>query len=209
MGIASRSPLPPYIGTLIQVTAARMKGQHQFTASDLADIEQTITVEVIRRRARYDASRTLECTFLARLVAHAAHDIIAKRTASNRDYRREHGSLDQWVLDGQGEWVRRSDTIPAGHGRGHLGLSDLSEEELADLAIDLRAAIAGLSRSLRTICRHLMRCDSIPEVARAARVHRSTVYAAIPLIRKAFEQAGLEEYLPPAVPNPTVSEVRR
>ena len=209
MGIGNSSPLPQYVSTLIKVTAARMKGKYRFTDSDLDDIEQTITLEVVRRRAKFDPARAQENTFLARLVSHATADIIEKRVASNRDFRREQGSLDQWVRDDLGEWVRRGETITEGNARRHLGLSGLSEEEARDLAIDLRAVVAGLPQFLRAVCRHLMRCNTVQEAAGAAGVHRSTVYEAIHQIRTAFVRAGLEQYLPPDVPNPTVREPRR
>jgi len=209
MGIASSSPLPQYISTLIKVTAARMKGRHRFTESDLADIEQTIALEVVRRRAKFDPARAQEHTFLARLVKHAAADIIERRVASNRDYRREEGTLDQWVRNDLGEWVRRSETITEEAGRRHLGVSCPSEEEARDLAIDLRAVVVGLPEPLQAMCRHLVYCATIQEAARAAGVHRSTVYEAIRQIRAAFVRAGLEQYLPPDPRNPTVRETRR
>jgi RNA polymerase sigma-70 factor (ECF subfamily) len=209
MGIDSSSPLPEYVSTLIKVTAARITGKYQRWESDLPDIEQAITLEVVRRRAKFDPRRANELAFYTCLVKHAAADIIAARKASNRDYRRERGSLNQWVRDDLGEWVRRVDTMTEGSARRHLGVSRLSEEEACDLAIDVHAAIAELPESLQTMCRHLMDCATVQDAARAAGVHRCTVYEAIHRIRAAFVQAGLEQYLPPDSGNPTTRGTRR
>ena len=197
MGIDNSSPLPDYIRTLIRITAQKMKGKCRFTESDMNDIEQTISLEVVRRRSKFDPSRAQENTFLARLVKHAVADIIEKRKASNRDYRREEGSLDEWVLDETGEWTLRGNTITEENGRRHLGVSGRSPEELRDLSIDVRAALNALPKSLQPICRHIMLGHSARETAKACGVHHSTVYEAIRRIRQAFIRAGLEQYLPP------------
>ena len=196
MGIDNSSPLPAYIRTLIKVTAAKMKGKYRFTESDLDDIEQTISIEVVRRRGKFDATKAQENTFLAHLVKHAAADIIQKRKASIRDYRREEGSLDEWVLDDMSEWTRRVNTICAQEGRRHLGVSERCEEELRDLSIELLAVLKTLAKPLQLICHHLMRGLSIRETAKACGVHHCTVYKRMQRIGELFIEAGLDRYLP-------------
>ena len=197
MGIDNSSPLPAYIRTLIKVTAAKMKGKYRLRTSDLDDIEQVISLEVVRRRGKFDATKAQENTFLAHLVKHAAADIIQKRKASLRDYRREECSLDEWVLDDMGEWTRRGDTITEENVRRHLGISGRSEETVRYLTLDVRAALNTLSKPLQLICQHIMLGHSARETAKACGVHHSTVYKRMQRIRQVFIDAGLEQYLPP------------
>jgi len=209
MSTASSFPLPQYINTLIEVTAKKMIGSSGFSKSDQEELEQQITLDVIRRRSRFDPAKALEKTFLARLVRHAAADIIAARKASNRDYRREEGSLDQWTKDGDGKWVRRGDTITEETAAQRTGGPGALPEDLRDLAIDMAEAAAALPERLREIYEQFKAHGSAQGVAEATGLHRSSVYDALEQIRQHFEASGLGKYLPEPPANPTDSERRR
>jgi RNA polymerase sigma factor (sigma-70 family) len=207
MGIDNRRPLPPYITILIQVTAAKMKGRCRFTASDVEDLEQAITAELLRRRARFNpAAGAQETTFLARLVRHAAADIMAARKASNRDYRREGGTLNQWVWNHrEKEWERPGDTATEEAAELRLGRPGLSAEEHRDLAIDLMAVAAALPPRLREVLEHYKTLGSAHQVARVMGLHHSSVCDILKQIRQRFEEAGLDAYLDEHPSDPTDS----
>lgn len=209
MSTANSSPLPQYIRTLIQVTVKRMISTQGFTESDREDLEQQIALEVIRRRPGYDPTKAQEKTFLARLVKHAVADIIAARKASNRDYRREGGSLDQWVKGSAGEWARRGETITEEAAGRRTGQPGALPEELRDLAIEMAKVAAALPPRLREIYELLKTHGSVGEVARVAGMHRSSVYDALGQIRQRFEEAGLDGYLSQPRANPTDPETGR
>ena len=205
---AESRPLPPYISTLIQVTARRIVGRCGLNESDQDDIEQRITLDVLRRRGGFDPSKALENTFLARLVRHALADLIADRTAPIRDRRREEGSLDEWVKDGE-EWALRGDAVAADGDRRRGGASVRGADDVRDLAIDMARAAAALPARLRRVYELLKELGSAREVARASGWHPSSVYEAIEQIRSHFEEAGLAEYLHSGAAYPTDSSLRR
>lgn len=207
--ISNSSPLPQYITTLIQVTVQKTVGSYRLTESDRDDLEQQIAMEVVRRRAKFDPGKAQEKTFLARLVKHARADIIAAREAGNRDYRREEGSLDQWVQDDAGGWELRGETITDDDAGRRVGRSDMSREEQHDMCSDLRDAAAALPDHLRDIYEHLKKLGSARAVARATGLHHSSVCDSLKQIRERFEKAGLDVYAPKPCPNPTDSDTRR
>ncbi len=198
----NRNPLPQYVTTLIQITARKTIGKYCLTESDRDDLEQQITLEVIRRRSKFDPAKAQEKTFLARVVKHAIADIIAARKAACRDYRREEGSLSQWVLveshsdSFHNEWATGAELVTEQDARRHLSKSVSDPDELRDLAIDMSNAAATLPERLRNVCEHLKELGSAREVANAMGLHRSTIYEAIKEIRTHFEEAGLTSYLP-------------
>jgi len=213
--INNRSPLPQYVTTLIGITVHRTIGRYRFTEFDREDLEQQIALEVIRRRPRFDPAKAQENTFLARVVRNAIADIIAARKADCRDYRREEASLSQWVLveadthPFYNGWVTGADLVTEQNARRHRGTPSSDPQELGDLIIDITAAAAALPNRLRNVYEQLKELGSAREVAKAMGRHRSSIYDAIKEIRKHFEEAGLESYLPEPAPNPTDSTTRR
>lgn len=205
----NRTPLPQYITTLIQVTVQKTVGRYRLTESDRDDLEQQITMEVVRRRAKFDPGKVQENTFLARLATHAVADIIAARKAGNRDYRREEGSLDQWVQDDAGDWTRRGDTVTEDDAGRRVGQPSTSRGDQHDLAIDLADAVSRLSPPLREVFEQYVAMGSARKVADATGPHHSTICEAIQQIKAHFETAGLAIYLPKARANPTVPDTRR
>jgi len=193
--IDSNTPLPRYITTLIQVTVRKAVDRYGFPESDQDDLERQITLEVVRRRAKFDPGRAQENTFLARLVKHARADIIAARKAGIRDYRREEGSLDQWVRDESGEWALRGETITEEEAGRRVGRPSMSEQEQHDLRSDLRDAAAKLPKGLREIYEHFETEGSARAVGRAIGLHHSCICDALKQIKEHFEKAGLEVYV--------------
>ena len=209
MAIDSSSPLPQYITTLIQVMVQKTVGRYRLTESDRDDLEQQIAMEVVRRRAKFDPGRVQEKTFLAWLAKHARADIIAARKAGNRDYRREEGSLDQWVQDDSGGWELRGETITEDDAGRRVGRPGMSREEQHDLRSDLRDAAAALPDRLREIFEHYTVLGSAREVAKATGLHHSSVCDSLKQIKQHLETAGLEVYLSKPRANPTDSDTRR
>jgi len=210
MGIDNSTRLPRYITTLIQVTVRKAVDWYGFPESDQDDLEQQIVLEVVRRRAKYDPDRAKENTFLARLVKHAIADIIAARKAGIRNYRREEGSLDQWVQDESGEWALRGEAITGEEAGRRVGRSSVPQQEQHDLRIDLGDAVASLPAALREIFEQYAAMGPARKVAAATDRHHSSVCEAIQQIKQHFAKAGLEVYLPkPQCPDPTDSDGRR
>ena len=209
MAIDSRTPLPAEITRLITSKAQQLVGHYRFTESDRGEIEQAVALDVIRKRSAVDPTRAYEMGFLICLVEHAVADIIAARTARGRDYRLESGSLDRWVKDDLGDWARASDLVTEDNAGQRVGRPGMSQEDLRDLAIDLAGAAANLSARLRVILEHYTVLGSAREVAKATGLHHSSVCDALKQIKRHFEEAGLQDYLPKPRTNPTDRSTRR
>jgi RNA polymerase sigma-70 factor (ECF subfamily) len=207
--ISSSTPLPQEITDLITSKAQRLVGHYRFTESDREEIEQQIALQVVRKRATVPEPRAQQMGFLITLVQHAVADIVAARKASNRDYRREDASLDQWVQDAAGGWELRGEMITEDDAARHVGRPGASRGDGHDLAIDLADAANRLSPRLREVFEQYAVLGSPREVAKAIGVHHSTVYEALKQIKDHFEQAGLTIYLSKPRANPTVSGTRR
>ena len=208
--ISNSTPLPQEITNLITSKAQRLVGRYRFTASDQGEIEQQIALEVVRRRATVSEVRAQEMGFLITLVQHAVADIIAARKAGNRDYRREDGSLDQWIKDDDGNWARCGDTVTGDDADRRVGRPSMSRGDHHDLAIDMADAASRLSPRLREILERYAILGSARGVADAIGLHHSSVCDALKQIKAHFETTGLKAYLPnPRRPNPTDLDTRR
>lgn len=192
MDHSNRAPFPQYLVTLIKVAAQKMLGKYRLSESDRKDLEQQLAMEVVRRRRKFDPSKAQENTFLSRLVNHAKADIIAARKASNRDYRREEGSLDQSRQD---DGTRLGDTLTEDDGNRRVGRPSSKPGILRDLTIDLRDAVSKLPPRLRIILGHYSVLGSARAVAKALGLHHSSVCDAMQQIRKHLTDAGLEDYV--------------
>jgi len=207
--ISSSTPLPQEITRLITSKAERLVGHYRFTESDREEIEQQIALQVVRKRATVPEARAQHLGFLITLVQHAVADIIEARKASNRDYRREDGSLDQWSQDASGEWELRGETITEDDAARRVGRPSMSGGDQHDLAMDLADAASRLAPQLREIFEKYAELGSPRKVAKAVGVHHSTVYEALKQIKEHFLAAGLTIYLPQSRANPTDFGTRR
>ena len=191
---SSRTALDPYVANLIRTKARQLVGHYGFTKSDREDIEQDLTVDLLRRMPNYDASRSGFCTFATRVVEHAVARMVEYRTAAVRDCRLKVRSLQETIAVGDGEQLPVED-LPHEDAslvqRGHP--SGLPSDE-QDLRIDLDRALGRLTPEQREFCLQLM-TSTISEIASANGVSRSRLYEIRREIQAVFEQVGLREYL--------------
>jgi len=144
----------------VQVRAAAAVATGRATAADREDLEQEAFLGLWMALRRYDASRASLRTFL--------EHVADKRFASL--LRRRRGSLTVERLDGH--WFATPDGIPA-----------------VLLHVDFERVLAQLTEADRTLARLLI--DHGPtEISRMLGIARSTVYARMARLRRAFREAG-------------------
>ena len=144
----------------VQVRAAAAVATGRATAADRKDLEQEALLGLWMALRRYDASRASLRTFLERVAD--------KRFASL--LRRRRGSLTVERLDGHR--LATPDGIPA-----------------VQFHVDFERVLAQLTEADRTLARLLI--DHGPtEISRMLGIARSTVYARIARLRRAFLEAG-------------------
>ncbi len=186
--------IDPYAARLIKYKARRLIGQGGFTASDREDIEQELTLDLLRRLPKYNPKRAQLNTFIARVVEHRLASLIEAQKAGIRDYRRCRCSLNECFEDADGRSVERVDTFDQEDYLLRTGGQSRPSEELSALAIDVAAVIEGLPHELRNLCRRL-KAETVTEISRDTGVPRGTIYESIKKLREIFKDAGLRNYL--------------
>ena len=186
--------IDPYAARLIKYKARRLIGQAGFTASDREDIEQELTLDLLRRLPKYNPKRAQLNTFIARVVEHRLASLIEAQKAGIRDYRRCRCSLNECFEDADGRSVERVDTFDQEDYLLRTGAQSRPSEELNRLAIDVAAVIEGLPHELRNLCRRL-KAETVTEISRDTGVPRGTIYESIKKLREIFKDAGLRNYL--------------
>ena len=195
--------LDAWVARVVRKAVRSLLRSPAFSAADREDLEQELTLEVLRQLPRFDPERGRRESFLARVVESRARTLLRRRRAPCRDWRRR-ASLDDLVKDGEGRRVELWRTLAEDACRARRGLTDDDAESRFDLRIDVAAAVASLPRELRVLCAGLAR-GSVNGVARSTGSPRRTVRGQIDRIRLHFERCGLGEYAtrPAPVPTPT------
>jgi DNA-directed RNA polymerase specialized sigma24 family protein len=135
----------------------------------------------------YDPARTRPESFVACIVEREAVSILRARRAEMRTPDREECSLNEAVRDGDGRTVDRHQTTPEAATTWQR-LHDL-ERDIADLRMRLPSELH------RQVLDGLARGETVNAISEALRVGRRLVYRHVDEVRRAFEDAGLREYL--------------
>ena len=178
---------------LIRQKSAQLIGQYGFTVSDAEDIEQELTVHLWLRLASYDPKRGAKSTFVESVLKNKIRSIISGDRQSGRyDYRMVAGSLDEPIGQESDCGLTVGDTI-ASESRFGLDAGSLTTDEMTDLQIDLRCALAVMSDEMRAVCLGLMR-GSIADFVRETGMPRHRVLWLRKRIKRVFFRFGLNQY---------------
>ncbi len=183
-----------YAAVLIRCKARQLVGRAGFTWDDVEDLEQEMTLDLLSRLPKFDPEKAAHTTFVARIVERKISNLFRDRRREKRDYRREFGSLNDHIQDGEGETIERAYTIDQDDVDIRMGHRHRSREEEAHLRLDVSLVMSGLPEDLREIAEVLMK-TTITEAAKSLGMPRSTLYGAVGRLRPFFENAGLGDYL--------------
>jgi RNA polymerase sigma-70 factor (ECF subfamily) len=181
--------LDRFAAWLIHKKAKGLVGEHGFRKSDLDDIKQELTLDLLQRLRSFDPRRAQYHTFVAMVVEHGVATLLEHRTAAMRDYRREQCSLNEPVRDDEGKTVERSETVSV-----EDDTSAPPSGAAGDLKVDLRAFLDSLPPALRSLALARQR-KSVAEIARERGVPRTSLYTDLRRLKAACERAGLGQYL--------------
>jgi RNA polymerase sigma-70 factor (ECF subfamily) len=186
--------LSDYAIRLIRHRARRLVATAGFAAQDIEDIRQDLIVDLLERLPKFDPAKATCNTFVARIIDRKVAKLIRDRNCEKRDPRREECSLNECIDDGEGGSVERIQTIAADEADRRLGRQARSDQETAELALDVEEVLKRLPDNLRRLC-ELLKTGSIADAARAMGVPRTTLHDHVKKLREVFEAAGLRDYL--------------
>jgi RNA polymerase sigma-70 factor, ECF subfamily len=187
--------LSEYARNLIRRKARQLIGKYGFNRDDCEDLMQELTLDLLIRLSKFDASKACLDTFVSRIVDRRVANVIRYQRQVKRDFHRRAPSLDEPIRDDEGRAISRGERISQDEYDLRMGKYTSNEAEREEMRMEVGAAISGLPWDLQLLA-NLLRTHSMTEAARKLGVHRDTLYSArLPRLRQIFEDKGLREYL--------------
>ncbi len=137
-----------------------------FSPSDRQDIEQELTLVLLRRLGQFNHRVAHYNAFVTTVVERYVATILEHRAAHMRTHQRDGGSLNVLVDDGDGCQIELSATIPSTQHALRTGCHPRSALEQSDLQRDVRDVMATLTPRARHVVLGLvdmiLYCDAVP-----------------------------------------------
>ena len=192
MGFDSDVPqLDDYAIQLIKHKARQLVGRAGYTNDEREDIEQDLTLDLLRRLSKFDPSRASRNTFIARVVEHGVARLIERRKAPMRDYRRCTSSLNDRIEDDEGKSVERGDLIDQDTYLESTGQPAVPLADRVALRVDLDRVLPTLTPELRDLWERRAEGQTFTEISRETGIPRGTLYERMKQLRKLVEDTGL------------------
>lgn len=181
-----------YARTLIRVKARQLVRRPEFTACEVEDLEQELSLHILTRLDRFDPSRGSINTYFARVVDTAIAMLIRERGRIKRNGGAgvEIESLEKMVDQPDGAPTSLGGNLSDADAGHRYQTSHVSDLERSDLRMDVQSVMEELPPELRRMCEQLQRQDK-SDVRRISGLSRRKFEAAISLIRDQFSKSGL------------------
>jgi RNA polymerase sigma-70 factor, ECF subfamily len=181
------------ITRIIRIKARQAVERTGFQPDEAQDIEQEVAAELHAALPRYDERKARRTTFAARVIERRITKIMSERTALKRGNGHTIVSLHDTVRTGDGEEFELIELIDQEEVLLRTGRLSRPFQEQADLAIDMRESLDGLSDKLRDVADGLQRLNP-SELSRETGTPRSTLYESIDKVRDHLTHDGLVDY---------------
>ena len=181
----TQNGLDGYAETTVQCAVSRLITKFGFPEQDREDLEQDLRLLLLTALKDYDPTRAKRSTFIKDCVENRVFNLLRDRRRIRRDPRRVCRLGDEDDGDSNSNEVSASSLTDR-----QAGL----EQGRSDLRMDLAAVIAALPQRQREICALLPNL-TLNSIAQQLGIHRQTVHRDLKLIRAAFAEAGLADYL--------------
>jgi len=188
---AKQGVLNGYAKEVIRHKARQLIGKYGFTRDDYEDLQQEMTLDLLRRLGKYDPEKSALTTFVARVVNGKISTLIRHRKQEKRDYRCQVCSLNAPVESDTSESFDMDETLSQDDFDRQVGRN----ADRLDLSLDFSRAMEELPDDLRQLAIRLQ-TQTMAEIARELGVPRTRLYdKGLTRLRKSFEDKGLREYL--------------
>jgi len=178
---------------IIRRKVKQLIGRAGFTRDDGKDLEQDLFVRVLQSLPRFNPAKAHRNKFLTAVVERHVANLLRNKQAEKRDHRRICSLNVTLTIKDEGP-TELAQTIGEQELDARLGRQRLSDVDRAQLALDLAHVIGTLPDCWQTLL-ELRKAQTMPEIARAMGVPRTTLNDWMKRIRRRFESAGLRDYL--------------
>lgn len=191
---ANQDALDPFTRGYVRKRARGLIGKYGFRRCDSDELEQSLYLKLAGRLDQADPDDPKWKAFVAKTVGRHIASMIRDREAAKRDHRRVCSIHVVIGADEEGP-VELAATLLENETPAKRSREQRSEQETADLRMDVATCIDGLcDERYREFCDRLKR-DSVSQVARDMGVPRTTLNAWLAKIRSRFEEFGLGGYM--------------
>ena len=178
---------------IIRIKAWKLAQSAGFTPDEKEDIEQELTLHLLRQLPKFDPQRGSRRAFISHVLERRVINLVEHKAAEKRDWKREAFSLDEQIELRDGGRIERGETLdPDLIDRAILQ----HPTETLDLQFEVRHAIHRLSPELAALC-HLLaepKRRNLKRLSEETGIPRGKLYELIDRIRKLFKETGLEGY---------------
>lgn len=182
-----------FIRGIIRRKVNQLTSRAGFTRQDRDDLEQDLFVRVLQSLPKFDPDQAHLNKFITTVVERYVANILRNKRAEKRDHRRI-SSLNVMIEITEEGPTELAQTIGDRELDARIGRQRRTEEELAQLALDLADMIATLPESWRTLL-ELRKTRTMQQAADEMGVPRTTLNDWMRRIRQRFENSGLQDYL--------------
>lgn len=163
---------------IIRRKIEQIVGRAGLARQDWEDLEHALIIRVLESLTSFDPARGHRYRFITVVAEHLVANILRNASAAKRDHRRVK-SL-QGIDEGQ---IRNA----------FRDRPSRTDEERANLAMDVAEVLSHLPHELGFVAEHLMH-ESVSQTARAMNVPRSTLRGVVRKLRARLRRSGLRNY---------------
>ncbi|QDU39699.1 hypothetical protein Mal4_40450 [Maioricimonas rarisocia] len=175
---------------IIRAKARRLVGHGQFRSDDIPDIQQSLTLAVLKAIDRFDRDVADWAAFISTIVERRAAKLLDRRRSRTREHRYHVTSLSSLVPDEDGNQVPLGTQIGDEHREALTGTVPACPIAEAEVVQSVRLAMRELSPEQQQLCRELSE-STLTEVARARGIPRRTLRGHVQKINDVFDRYGL------------------
>lgn len=184
---------------IIRAKARRLVGHGRFRSDDIPDIQQSLTLAVLKAIDRFDPSVADWAAFISTIVERRAAKLLNRRRSRTREHRYHVTSLSSLVPDEDGNQVPLGTQIGDEHREALTGKVQACPIAAGEIVQSVQLAMRDLSPEQQQLCLELSE-STLTEVARARGVSRRTLRGHVQKINDIFDRYGFQIFCEKSTP---------
>lgn len=194
MGNYSLDCFDEFTAKFIRSKVRQLIGRAGFKEADRQDLTGDFVLDLLQRQRSFDPNTATWQAFVIVVCENRFVTILEHHRAEMRSHKREAGSLNRPIKDGEGQETPLGATLDDSQRAKHTGQVRRSGEEAWEMAHDIEAVLSTLTPQLRQLAEALM-SDSKSAAGRELGVSQGKLYELLGRMRARFEKAGLRDFM--------------